>query len=106
MLAGSARGLRGESTTAAATALVVLLTGMADRLHERDDGDAVDDWVERTRDPDHEIDAAWATVRDGRGRRRAAGARRRPPSRPQLTIGLPSGNPFPPVASDAVLRNR
>jgi uncharacterized membrane protein YgaE (UPF0421/DUF939 family) len=130
MLAGSARGLRGESTMAAATALVVLLTGysandhilgarlldtvfgigvgllvnlvvwpplrdraaarrvdriddelgalltdMADRLHERDDGDAVDDWVERTRDLDHDIDAAWATVR----RARESGRRRRLP---------------------------
>ena len=30
------------------------------------DEDDVEDWVERTRDLDHEIDAAWATVRQAR----------------------------------------
>lgn len=122
MLAGSTRGLRDESTTAAATGLVVLLTGysgnghilaarlldtfigiavglvvnllvwpplrdrsaarqvdriddgigalltaMAERL--RDGGGDPDDareWAERTRDLDHDIDGAWATVRQAR----------------------------------------
>jgi uncharacterized membrane protein YccC len=137
MLAGSSRGLRDESTTAAATALVVLLTGyssndnllgarlldtvigigvglvvnlvvwpplrdrsaarrvdriddelgellsdMAARLREGGDADDVGDWVGRTRDLDHEIDAAWATIRQAResGRlnlRAHAGARMR-----------------------------
>jgi uncharacterized membrane protein YccC len=137
MLAGSSRGLRDESTTAAATALVVLLTGyssddnllgarlldtvigigvgllvnlvvwpplrdrsaarrvdridddlgellsdMAARLRDGGDEDDVGDWVQRTRDLDHEIDAAWATIRQAResGRlnpRARAGARMR-----------------------------
>jgi uncharacterized membrane protein YccC len=135
MLAGSSRGLRDESTTAAATALVVLLTGyssnngilgarlldtligigvgllvnlvvwpplrdrsaarqvdriddalgdlltdMAERLRAGSGEDDVEDWVDRTRDLDHDIDAAWATLRTAResGRlnlRRRAGAR-------------------------------
>jgi hypothetical protein len=121
MLAGALRGLREESTTAAATALVVLLTGYsgdggilgarlldtvigiavglvvnlavwpplrdrsaARRVDRLDDdlgalltdmatclreggGEAdADGWVDRTRDLDHDIDAAWANVRQAR----------------------------------------
>ena len=120
-LAGATRSLRAESTTAAATALVVLLTGyagdspvlfarlldtvigigvglavnllvwpplhdraaarrvdqiddrigallvdMAERLREGGETDDADEWVERTRDIEHEVDAAWATVRRAR----------------------------------------
>jgi len=121
MVAGATRSLRAESTTAAATALVVLLTGssgsesllaarlldtvigigvglainllvwpplhdraaarrvdriddrlgelltdMATRLREGGaDGDA-EEWEERTRDIEHEVDRAWATVRQAR----------------------------------------
>ncbi len=39
---------------------------MAARLPEGGDEDDVEDWVERTRDLDHEIDTAWATVRQAR----------------------------------------
>ena len=121
MLAGATRSLRAESTTAAATALVVLLTGYAgdspvllarlldttigiavglainllvwpplhdrsaarrvDRIDDRLGGllsdiacrlreggvrDDADEWVERTRDIEHEIDLAWANVRQAR----------------------------------------
>jgi uncharacterized membrane protein YccC len=121
MLAGATRSLRAESTTAAATALVVLLTGyagdspvllarlldtvigigvglavnllvwpplhdraaarridqiddrfgalltdMAQRLRDGGAGDDADEWVERTRDIEGDIDAAWATVRRAR----------------------------------------
>jgi uncharacterized membrane protein YccC len=121
MVAGATRSLRAESTTAAATALVVLLTGasgeesmllarlldtvigiavglivtllvwpplrdraaarrvdliddrlgelltdMAARLREGGvDGDA-GEWEERTRDIEHDVDLAWATVRQAR----------------------------------------
>src|SRR5215207_9981131 len=110
MLAGAARSLRAESTTAAATALVVLLTGSSgsesmllarlldtvigigvglainllvwpplrdraaarrvDRIDDRlgdggVDGDAAE-WEERTRDIEHDVDLAWATVRQAR----------------------------------------
>ena len=133
MLAGATRSLRAESTTAAATALVVLLTGyagdspvlfarlldtvigigvglavnllvwpplhdraaarrvdqiddrigallsaMAARLREGGERDDAEEWVERTREIEHEVDAAWTTVRRAREsgrlnpRRRAA----------------------------------
>ena len=121
LAAGSNRKLRDESTTAAATALVVLLTGssadpgmLADRLldtaigitvgmlvnlivvpplrdrsaarrvdavddrigellcdmaacmREGGEEDEIDDWTDRTRDIDHEIDRAWSLVRQAR----------------------------------------
>ena len=122
LVAGLARPLRAESTTAAATALVVLLTGYSDdgtlllarladtfvgiavglvvnlavwpplrdrraarRIDDLDDrlgallGDMADalarepdddpdpqPWVERTRELDHRIDAAWADVESAR----------------------------------------
>jgi uncharacterized membrane protein YgaE (UPF0421/DUF939 family) len=132
MIAGSTRALRAESTTAAATAIMVLLAGyshngglLADRLLDTGTGiavglvvnlvvwpplrdraaarrvDRIDDrigelleemggdlradgeldveaWVDRTRELDHEIDEAWAVVRQAREsgrlnlRRRAA----------------------------------
>ena len=135
MAAGSMRRLRPESTTAAATALVVLLTGYADdagmlvsrlldtvigigvgllvnllvwpplrdrsaarrvdriddelgallgdmaqRLREGGERDDAEEWVRRTRDIEHDVDLAWATVRQAResGRlnpRRGAAAR-------------------------------
>jgi uncharacterized membrane protein YccC len=135
MAAGATRRLRAESTTAAATALVVLLTGyagdsemllsrlldtmigiavgllinllvwpplhdraaarrvdriddelgallcdMARRLREGGASDDAEEWVQRTRDVEHDIDRAWATVRQVResGRlnpRRGAAAR-------------------------------
>lgn len=121
MVAGATHSLRAESTTAAATALVVLLTGyagdspvlfarlldtvigiavglavnllvwpplhdraaarrvdriddrigalltdMAERLREGGAEDDAEEWVERTRDIEHEVDSAWATVRRAR----------------------------------------
>ena len=135
MAAGATRRLRAESTTAAATALVVLLTGYADdagmllarlldtvigigvgllvnllvwpplrdrsaarrvdriddelgallgdmaqRLGEGGASDDADEWIRRTRDVEHDVDLAWATVRQVResGRlnpRRGAAAR-------------------------------
>ena len=135
MVAGTTRTLRAESTTAAATGLVVLLTGssgdasllgarlldtvvgiaiglavnllvwpplrdrsaarridlldqhlgallagMAERLRDGGREDDAQEWVERSRDIEHEIDAAWAMVRSAResGRlnpRRSASAR-------------------------------
>jgi uncharacterized membrane protein YgaE (UPF0421/DUF939 family) len=121
MSAGWVRGMRDESTTAAATALVVLLTGsstdpgmlvdrlidtgvgvvvgmlvnlvvwpplrdrsaakrvdavddrigellsdMATCMREGDEEDGIDEWSERTRDIDHEIDRAWSLVRQAR----------------------------------------
>ena len=135
MAAGATRRLRDESTTAAATALVVLLTGyagdsgmllarlldtmigigvglwstslvwpplhdrsaarrvdriddelgallgdMARRLREGGASDDAEEWIQRTRDVEHDIDDAWAIVRQVResGRlnpRRGAAAR-------------------------------
>jgi uncharacterized membrane protein YgaE (UPF0421/DUF939 family) len=135
MVAGATRTLRAESTTAAATALVVLLTGageesgmlaarlldtvigigvgllvnlvvwpplrdrsaarrvdridddlgelltgMAARLRDGGRDDDAEEWVERARDIEHDIDGAWAMVRFAResGRlnpRRTAAAR-------------------------------
>ena len=135
MAAGATRRLRAESTTAAATALVVLLTGyagdpgmllsrlldttigigvgllvnllvwpplrdrsaarrvdriddelgallcdMARRLREGGASDDAEEWILRTRDVEHDVDLAWATVRQVResGRlnpRRGAAAR-------------------------------
>ena len=121
MVVGATHSLRAESTTAAATALVVLLTGyagdspvlfarlldtvigiavglainllvwpplhdraaarrvdrlddrigallsdMAERLREGGAEDDAEEWIERTRDIEHEVDAAWATVRRAR----------------------------------------
>ncbi len=121
MVAGAARSLRAESTTAAATGLVVLLTGyagdspvlfarlldtvigitvglavnllvwpplhdraaarrvdriddrlgallsdMAARLRDGGERDDADEWVERTRELEHDVDVAWATVRRAR----------------------------------------
>jgi uncharacterized membrane protein YccC len=142
MLAGATRGLRDESTTAAATALVVLLTGyssdggilasrlldtvigigvgllinlvvwpplrdrsaarridriddtlgalltdMAARLREGGDGDDITDWVQRTRDLDHDIDGAWANVRQARESGRL-NPRRGAPARVRSTDGF------------------
>ncbi|HET8953578.1 MAG TPA: aromatic acid exporter family protein [Solirubrobacteraceae bacterium] len=121
MVAGTTRRLRAESTTAAATALVVLLTGyagdasmlgsrlldtligiavgltvnllvwpplhdraaarrvdriddrmgallcaIAERLREGGEEDDAEEWIQRTRDIDHELDATWASVRRAR----------------------------------------
>jgi len=121
MVAGATRSLRAESTTAAATALVVLLTGssgdsdmlvsrlldtvigigvglainllvvpplrdrsaarrvdavddrigellcdMAQRLRSGETAGDVEEWTQRTRDIDHEIDLAWSQVRQAR----------------------------------------
>ena len=121
MVVGATHSLRAESTTAAATALVVLLTGyagdspvlfarlldtvigiavglainllvwpplhdraaarrvdrlddrigallsdMAERLREGGAEDDAEEWIERTRDIEHEVDSAWATVRRAR----------------------------------------
>jgi len=43
-----------------------LLVDMAERLREGGETDDADEWVERTRDIEHEVDAAWATVRRAR----------------------------------------
>jgi hypothetical protein len=148
MVAGATRTLRAESTTAAATALVVLLTGageesgmlaarlldtvigigvgllvnlvvwpplrdrsaarrvdridddlgelltgMAARLRDGGRDDDAEEWVERARDIEHDIDGAWAMVRFAResGRlnpRRTAAARVR--GLPQ-DVGGPAG---------------
>lgn len=43
-----------------------LLTDMAERLREGGAEDDAEEWVERTREIEHEVDSAWATVRRAR----------------------------------------